>query len=169
MAIEQLLTRQDHDGAPACRLYLVRHGTTKLNVQNRYRGRRDIPLDAQGYQDAVDAARRLSNVGLTAVYTGPLRRTIATAQIIADAAGVPDLRILHGLNNLDYGAWEGMTADEAAAYDPEAHAVYRASPTAALCPQAERLLDAQPRMTAAVRLIGSRHPRVSAAAVTHAG
>src|SRR5438477_4501866 len=168
MAIEQLLTRQDHDGAPACRLYLVRHGTTMLNVQNRYRGRRDIPLDAQGYQDAVDAARRLSNVGLTAVYTGPLRRTIATAQIIADAAGVPDLRILHGLNNLDYGAWEGMTADEAAANDPEAHAAYRSAPNEAQCPQGERLIDAQRRMIAAVQLIGSRHPGESVVAVTHA-
>src|ERR1700747_1440890 len=89
--------------ADACRLYLVRHGTTTLNVENRYRGRRDIPLDAQGSQDAVDAARRLSRVGLTAVYTGPLRRTIATAQIIADEARGPDLRILHGLKHVDYG------------------------------------------------------------------
>src|SRR5438046_8910100 len=158
MAIEALMTRSDHGDAPACRLYLVSHGTTVMNVQNRYRGRRDIPLDAQGYQDAVDAARRLSAVGLTAVYTGPLRRTIATAQIIADAAGVPDLRILHGLNNLDYGAWEGMTADEAAAYDPEAHAVYRPSPNEALCPQGERLLDAPRQMLPPVRPIGSRHP-----------
>ena len=61
----------------ACRLYLIRHGTTTMNVENRYRGRRDIPLDAQGYQDAVDAARRLSTAGLTAVYAGPLRRTIS--------------------------------------------------------------------------------------------
>jgi broad specificity phosphatase PhoE len=168
MSIEPLITRTDHGEVPACRLYLVRHGTTTLNVQNRYRGRRDIPLDAQGYQDAVDAARRLSNVGLTAVYTGPLRRTMATGQIIADAAGVPDLRILHGLNNLDYGAWEGMTADEAAAYDPEAHAVYNTSPTEAICPQGERLIDAQRRMIAALQLIGSRHPGEAVAAVTHA-
>src|SRR5215207_9679691 len=103
-----------------CRLYLIRHGTTTMNVENRYRGRRDIPLDAQGYQDAVDAARQLSNVGLTAVYTGPLRRTIATAQIIADESRIPDLRILHGLNNVDYGTWEAMTSAEAAMYDPEA-------------------------------------------------
>ena len=116
----------------------------------------------------VDAARRLSGVGLTAVYTSPLRRAIATAQIIADAAGVPDLRILHGLNNLDYGAWEGMTADEAAAYDPEAHARYRTSSNEALCPQGERLIDAQRRMIAAVQLIGSRHPGESVVAVTHA-
>src|SRR5436190_17528073 len=111
-----------------CRLYLVRHGTTTMNVENRYRGRRDIPLDAQGYQDAVDAARRLSVVGLAAVYTGPLRRTIATAQIIADEARAPDIRILHGLNNVDYGAWEGMTAEEAAMFDPEAFTLYRTSP-----------------------------------------
>lgn len=154
--------------AGVCRLYLVRHGTTTLNVQNRYRGRRDIPLDATGYQDAVDAARRLSQAGLTAVYTGPLRRTIATAQIIADEARVPDLRILHGLNNVDYGAWEGMTAEEAATFDPEAFELYRTSPSRAACPMGERLGDAQHRMIDAVELIASRHPGETVTAVSHA-
>src|SRR6266571_4227661 len=128
MLVEPQITQTDHGEAEACRLYLVRHGTTTLNVQNRYRGRRDIPLDAQGYQDAVDAARRLSSVGLAAVYTGPMRRTIATAQIIADEARVPDLRILHGLNNVDYGAWEGLTSEEAAERDPDAFTLYRTAP-----------------------------------------
>jgi broad specificity phosphatase PhoE len=152
----------------ACWLLLVRHGTTTLNVQNRYRGRRDVPLDAQGYQDAVDAARDLSTTGLAAVYTGPLRRTIATGQIIADEARVPDLRILHGLNNVDYGAWEGLTAEEAAMYDPEAFRLYRSSPHLAVCPAGERLTDAQNRMVEAVELIGNRHPGEVVAAVTHA-
>jgi broad specificity phosphatase PhoE len=154
--------------AGACLLFLVRHGTTTLNVENRYRGRRDIPLDAQGYQDAVDAARHLSGAGLTAVYTGPLRRTIATAQIIADEARVPDIRILHGLNNVDYGAWEGMTAEEAAMFDPEGFALYRSSPQHAVCPLGERLSDAQQRMIDALRLIGSRHADEAVVAVTHA-
>ena len=151
-----------------CHIFLVRHGTTTLNVQNRYRGRRDVPLDAQGYQDAVDAARQLSSVGLTAVYTGPLRRTIATGQIIADEARVPDLRILHGLNNVDYGAWEGLTAEEASMYSPEAFAQYKSAPQKAVCPAGERLTDAQNRMVEAVELIGSRHAGESVAAVTHA-
>jgi broad specificity phosphatase PhoE len=163
-ASAQLLTQ----GPAACRLYLVRHGTTTLNVENRYRGRRDIPLDAQGYQDAVDAARRLSGEGLAAVYTGPLRRTIATAQIIADEARVPDIRILHGLNNVDYGAWEGMTAEEAAMFDPEAFGLYRTSPGQAACPVGERLGDAQQRMVDALQLIGTRHGGEAVAAVTHA-
>jgi broad specificity phosphatase PhoE len=156
------------DTAGTCRLFIVRHGTTTLNVENRYRGRRDIPLDAQGYQDAVDAARRLSGANLSAVYTGPLRRTIATAQIIADEARVPDLRILHGLNNVDYGAWEGMTAEEAEKFDPEAFALYRNCPARAVCPLGERLSDAQQRMTDALQLIGSRHAGEVVAAVSHA-
>jgi broad specificity phosphatase PhoE len=167
---EQLLERHESRTRDqgACELYVVRHGTTTLNVQNRYRGRRDVPLDAQGYQDAVDAARALSPLGLTAVYTGPLRRTIATAQIIADEARVPDLRILHGLNNVDYGAWEGLTADEAAVFDPQAFEWYRTDPDRAICPAGERLRDAQERMLEALRLIGARHPGEAVVAVTHA-
>ena len=151
-----------------CTLYLVRHGTTTMNVENRYRGRRDVPLDAQGYQDAVDAVRLLSKVGLTSVYTGPLRRTIATAQIIADEARVPDLRILHGLNNVDYGDWEGMTSEEAARHDAQAFERYRTAPDLAVCPAGERLRDAQERMLGALRLIGRRHPGETVVAVTHA-
>jgi broad specificity phosphatase PhoE len=168
---DQILAPANLGQQPAmdiCRLYLVRHGTTTLNVENRYRGRRDIPLDAQGYQDAVDAARRLSGEGLAAVYTGPLRRTIATAQIIADEARVPDIRILHGLNNVDYGAWEGMTAEEAAMFDPEAFSLYRISPGQAVCPLGERLSDAQQRMIDALLLMGSRHAGEAVAAITHA-
>jgi len=152
----------------ACQLFVVRHGTTTMNVENRYRGRCDVPLDAQGYQDAVDAARQLSGVGLTSVYSGPLRRTIATAQIIADEARVPDLRILHGLNNVDYGVWEAMTASEAAMYDPDAFELYRSSPSRAACPMGERLSDAQRRMVEALELIGRRHAGETVVAVTHA-
>ena len=155
-------------GLTTCRLFVVRHGTTTMNVENRYRGRRDVPLDAQGYQDAVNAARALSGAGLTAVYAGPMRRTIATAQIIADEARVPDLRVMHGLNNVDYGLWESMTSAEAAAQDPEAFELYRTSPKRAACPMGERLSDAQQRMIDALELIGARHPSETVVAVTHA-
>lgn len=168
LATAPLTERQESWQENACRVYLVRHGTTTLNVQNRYRGRRDIPLDTQGYEDAIHAARRLSQAGLAAVYTGPLRRAIATAQIVADGARIPDLRILHGLNNVDYGAWEGMTAAEAETFDPQAFALYRARPSRAACPLGEKLSDAQQRMSDAIELIGARHPGEAVAAITHA-
>jgi broad specificity phosphatase PhoE len=151
-----------------CLMYVVRHGTTTMNVENRYRGRCDVPLDAQGYQDAVDAARQLSKVGLRAVYTGGLRRTIATAQIIADEARIPDIRVMHGLINVDYGAWEGLTAHEAQMYDPEAFEAYRTSPSTAVCPNGERLRDAQKRMLDALQIIAARHEGERVAVISHA-
>jgi broad specificity phosphatase PhoE len=164
----QLTPSDTSTSSDVCTLYLVRHGTTTMNIENRYRGRRDIPLDAQGYQDAVDAARELSSAGLSAVYSGPLRRTIATAQIIADEARVPDIRILHGLINLDYGAWEGLTSHEAEMYDPHAFDAYRNRPMGAVCPNGERLSDAQGRMLEAVELVQSRHRGEVVVAVSHA-
>lgn len=151
-----------------CTLYVVRHGTTTMNVENRYRGRCDVPLDAQGYQDAVDAARQLSHLGLAAVYTGGLRRTIATAQIIADEARIPDIRIMHGLINVDYGAWEGLTAQEAEIYDPIAFKLYKTSPSRAVCPNGERLRDAQRRMLEALSIIAARHEGERVAVISHA-
>jgi len=152
----------------ACELFLIRHGTTTLNVQNRYRGRRDVPLDAEGWADAVEAARTLSPVGLAAVYCGPLRRTINTAQVISDECRIPDVRILHGLVNLDYGEWEGMTSEEAAVFDPEGFRSYQEDPERAICPSGERLSDARQRMIDAISLIAERHPGERVAAVTHA-
>lgn len=151
-----------------CTLFLVRHGTTTMNVENRYRGRRDVPLDAQGWADAVEAARALSPGGLTAVYANPLRRTINTAQVIADECRIPDVRIVHGLVNLDYGEWEGMTAEEAAMFAPAAFRAYRTDPLRAVCPNGEKLADAADRMLDTVRLIADRHRGERVAAVTHA-
>jgi broad specificity phosphatase PhoE len=168
MTLQRTTTAHAEASTDTCTLFLVRHGTTTMNIENRYRGRRDVPLDAQGYQDAVDAARFMSGQGVSAVYTGPLRRTIATAQIIADESRVPDIRILHGLINVDYGAWEGLTAGEAEMYDPEAFRLYRSEPMRAVCPNGERLTDAQHRMMEAVDLIGRRHRGETIVAVTHA-
>lgn len=169
---DTMSTSAEREEAPlrsdVCELYLIRHGTTTLNVQNRYRGRRDVPLDAQGWADAVEAARALSATGLAAVYAGPLRRTINTAQVIADECRIPDVRILHGLVNLDYGEWEGMTAEEAAMFDPESFQQYKQAPEKAVCPNGERLTDAQARMIEAIKLVGERHGGERIAAVTHA-
>jgi broad specificity phosphatase PhoE len=53
-------------------------------------------------------------------------------------------------------------------YDPEAFNRYRESPSTAICPNGERLSDAQRRMMEALVLIGERHKGETVAAVTHA-
>lgn len=148
-------------------LYLVRHGTTTWNRQNRYRGRRDVALDEEGVRDGRRAAMVLRGAGLAAVHAGPLRRTIDTGRTIADAAGLSEVCIEPGLANLDYGAWTGLTPAEAAERDPDAYALYRQRPDVAMCPGGEVLMDAAQRFIRAIRQIAEAHPGQAVAAVTH--
>ena len=160
--------REDLCPPRACQVCLVRHGTTALNVQRRYRGRRDVPLDGQGWRDAATAARELAGVGLVAVYASPLDRARDTAGVIAETAGLDRVIDLPGLVNLDYGEWEGRTAEEAARSHPEAFERYNTYSEDAACPGGERLADAADRIVEALRTLGRRHPGQAVAAVSHA-
>jgi broad specificity phosphatase PhoE len=138
-----------------------------MNRQNRYRGRREVPLDEQGWRDAHEAAAQLEGVGLTMVYSSPNQRTRDTASVIASRAKVRVL-VLPDLYNLDYGAWEGLTAKEAAKRDPDQYRLYQQRPLEAVCPGGEALAHAAQRMIRALRTIGERHPGQAVAAVSHA-
>lgn len=150
------------------RIYLVRHGTTLLNRQNRYRGRLDVPLDAGGWQDAWSAAAELEGVGLEEIYSSPLRRARDTAQVVADAASLPRVLDLPGLINLDYGAWNGLTTTEAEEVDAEAFAGYRNLRPGAACPGGESLDLAGQRTLASLKMIAMLHPGGTIGAVSHA-
>lgn len=107
-------------------LFLVRHGQTTLNAEQRFRGRRDPSLDSHGVRQAQAAARQLAAANPEVVHASPLRRAVETARPIADLAGtdvsVPDLV------DLDYGAWEGLTAGEAEQWGPAVYVVSHRSP-----------------------------------------
>jgi broad specificity phosphatase PhoE len=149
-------------------IHLIRHGTTLLNRANRYRGRRDVPLDAGGWQDAWSAAAELEHAGLTAIYASPCRRARDTARVVADAPGLTEVIDLPGLLNLDYGQWEGLTAEEAAQLHPEEYAAYQQHLPDAACPGGERLDVAARRMVLAVQTLALLHPSETVAAVSHA-
>ena len=90
-------------------IYLLRHGQTEWNVGGRYLGRTDIPLSEKGISQAQDAAKQLSGISFTAIYSSPLERAFHTAQIVGGGKPViSDDRLLE----TDFGAWEGKTKDE---------------------------------------------------------
>jgi broad specificity phosphatase PhoE len=150
------------------RIHLVRHGTTLLNRANRYRGRRDVPLDAGGWQDAWSAASELQDIGLSAIYSSPCRRARDTARVVADATGLQTVTDMPGLLNLDYGLWEGLTSEEAAAQDPLAYRKYETYAADAICPGGESLERAAERILLGLRLIALLHPGEVVGAVSHA-
>ena len=84
----------------------LRHGRTALNADDRVCGATDVPLDATGREQAREAAAHLAAVPLRSIWTSPLARARATAEIAAAATGAP-LHVLPGLAERDWGAWEG--------------------------------------------------------------
>ncbi len=154
-------------GTGTCRVHLVRHGQTAMNVENRFRGRRDVPLSAIGRAEAWEAARRLAGSGLSVVYTSPLGRAREVADAIAAASTVESVRVHEGLVNLEYGRWEGLTREECAEADPEDWLLYAGDPERATCPGGESLAAAADRVVGALREIGAAHRGETVAAVSH--
>lgn len=103
---------------PAQLLVVVRHGRTAWNAAGRFQGRADPDLDEMGRRQADECgkelAARFDQAGLEVpeVISSDLRRAAATAAAVAGAFGCPystDAR----LREVDVGAWEGLTPQEA--------------------------------------------------------
>ncbi|HEX8606082.1 MAG TPA: histidine phosphatase family protein [Pseudoduganella sp.] len=97
-------------------LFVVRHGRTALNVEDRYLGALDPPLDALGLQQAAGLARLLHGQADVLVCS-PRLRAVQTAQAMASAWDVP-VRTLGQFAERDVGVYEGLTREEAQAAYP---------------------------------------------------
>jgi broad specificity phosphatase PhoE len=150
-----------------CRVHLVRHGQTAMNVENRFRGRLNVPLSTIGRAEAWEAARRLQGIGLSVVYTSPLGRAREVAEAIATTSKLQPVREHNGLVNLEYGRWEGLTRQECADADPSEWQLYADEPELAVCPDGESLAAGADRMVAALKEIARAHPGETVAAVSH--
>ncbi|MFJ9542558.1 2,3-diphosphoglycerate-dependent phosphoglycerate mutase [Streptomyces sp. NPDC101225] len=92
-------------------LILVRHGQSTANVEGRFTGWADVPLTAQGEQEAVEVARLLARDGLVpdVVHTSVMVRSIRTADILLaelDRLWIPVQRTWR-LNERQYGSLTG--------------------------------------------------------------
>lgn len=91
------------------RIGLIRHGETDWNAQSRLQGQVDIPLNDRGLEQADDAGRLLRGHGWQRIYATPLQRSRRTAEIIADAIGLPAPELAAGLIERSFGELEGAT------------------------------------------------------------
>ena len=149
------------------RLFLLRHGETESSRDRRFTGGRDVPLTPAGQHQADAAAAALSGIALQAVYASPLERTRTTAEAIAKPHRL-DVRLESRAVEMGFGAWEGLTRDEAAAADPELYRRWRATPSAATPPGGEALLAVQARARAVIDQLQAEHADGTVALVTHA-
>lgn len=111
------------------KLVLIRHGQSIWNQENRFTGWVDVPLSAQGVQEAKAAARQLKDNTFDVAYTSALRRAQDTLTIILDTLGwdIPVIRD-QALNERFYGDLQGLNKDECRAqYGPEQVKIWRRS------------------------------------------
>lgn len=107
-------------------LYVIRHGQTDYNREERLQGARDIPLNDTGRSQARANGEALASASLELPLDGfdwvssPMSRTRETMELVRAAAGlVPDAyRTERLLIELSFGDWEGQTLSEVAAHSP---------------------------------------------------
>lgn len=87
---------------------LLRHGKTAGNLLRRYIGRTDEPLCAEGLAHAASTG---ADPNVSLVYVSPMRRALETARIKFPNA---ELRAVDDLREMDFGDFEGRSADDMA-------------------------------------------------------
>lgn len=88
------------------KLFLGRHGQTKLNSENCLRGWLDVPLDQDGVKEARAMADLMADKPIDRIYCSDLDRADHTAQIVAKKH---DLEVTpkQWFRPLDYGDLNG--------------------------------------------------------------
>lgn len=95
------------------RLWLVRHGATLWNKEQRFCGHSDIPLSHEGRLQARWLARQLRSQHVVAMYSSDLLRASQTAEIIAVQAPFSvEIETFPAWRELAFGDWEGLTYEQ---------------------------------------------------------
>jgi broad specificity phosphatase PhoE len=98
---------------------LARHGETDWNLQRRWQGHADPPLNDRGREQARQLAAHLADVDLEAIYASDLARARETAWIVAAAKGVDGVVTDSALREIDVGEWSGLTTTEIERHFPD--------------------------------------------------
>lgn len=130
---------------------LVRHGRTTANATGVLAGRSPgVRLDETGHKQAAHTAERLAALPLVGVVSSPLERCIQTAEaVLQRQAQTSELLTDSGLNECDYGSWQGGTLTELA--KEELWSQVQSHPSGVTFPGGETMAGMQARAVSAIR------------------
>lgn len=148
------------------RLIVLRHGSTRWNLEHRYQGCVDTRLSDAGRAEAGAAAKALAGCPLAAVYASPLTRAQETASAIAACHGLPVLTA-PAFREICLGLWEGHTVAEVQAQFPELYAAWRERPDTVTMPNGESLAEVRERVLEGLGQLRSAHATETICLVSH--
>jgi valyl-tRNA synthetase len=93
------------------RWFVVRHGETDWNKENRYMGHREIPMNDTGKEQINATAEQLANKNIDVIISSDLLRCKETAEIIGKKIGIKPI-FDKRLREIDEGTWEGLLRSE---------------------------------------------------------
>jgi probable phosphoglycerate mutase len=99
------------------KLYVVRHGQTTYNLENRICGVSDVPLTKLGESQARLTCEKLKHIHFDSVYVSPLIRAVSTASLITNQQFIIDKR----LAEINFGIFEGQDIKTKEFYDVKYH------------------------------------------------
>ena len=128
---------------------MARHGQTQWNVDGRWQGSTDIPLDGEGVLQAEKLAKKLAGYPICTIYSSPLSRAAATAQACAKRLGL-GITYRDDLKEIRLGKLEGLNFSEMAKKYPKELAHWESDDKAQVGMGVESNFDAQERAMAAL-------------------
>jgi broad specificity phosphatase PhoE len=141
----------------------LRHGETDFNLNRRFQGTIDVPLNANGVAQAEAAAEKLADQGLTRIVSSPANRVLKTASFVAERTGVP-MYIDTDLMEMNVGSFEGQDI----ASIKKAHGLGERDSFIEILPEdAERWEEFSARVCASVRRWVAKHPDELMLVVAH--
>ncbi|GGL17929.1 histidine phosphatase family protein [Planomonospora parontospora] len=130
------------------RVVCLRHGQTLWNVERRFQGHTDIPLDETGAAQAARAAGLLAYLRPDMIVSSDLQRALHTARALGGVTGL-DVAVDKDLRERGGGEWEGLTREQISTGWPREFAAWEA-------PGGEDVADVAERVSAAVRRWAAR-------------
>ena len=147
-------------------IILVRHGETRWNLGNIFRGIYDIPLNDNGRDQARLTAEALKAYPINAAYTSPLSRAVETARIVLGPHNI-EAKLHEGLQDMDYGEWTEKEDTEVAQKWPKAHAEWNFRPHTVRPPGGSTLQEVYDRAFTAMEGLASQHDGGTVALFSH--
>lgn len=150
------------------RIVLVRHGHVEGIQPERFRGRAELALTPLGHEQIAATADYVGCIwpDAAAVYTSPMGRCVITGGAIATACGL-EARVHPGLNDLDYGRWQGRIQAEIKQEEPQAYRLWREHPHLVRFPDGESLQELVARTADVVRFAVAQYPGKTVILVGH--
>jgi broad specificity phosphatase PhoE len=101
------------------RLWLVRHGATLWNSEQRFCGHSNVALSEQGYEQAHWLTEFLRSIPIRTIYASDLLRARQTAEMVAQPHPQVSIQISEAWRELNFGLWEGLTYTQIAERFPD--------------------------------------------------